>query len=97
MRFQTILIKYKWSPLNIAAHLFLGWCILYTAINYSRLSEGEGWGVVAMVGLTGVGLSALAIDFLMRRYIVSKQIRIIMSSVVLLIYIVTLVSSGGLF
>jgi hypothetical protein len=91
-------MKYKWSPLNIPAYIFLTWCILYTIINYSQLSEGEGWGVVAMFGLTGVGLSALVIDFAIQKYIVSRQIRIIVGSIIAVIYaVVLLFGRGGLF
>ena len=90
-------MKFKWSPLNISAYIFLAGCIVYTIINYSRLSEGEGWGVVAMVGLAGVGLSALVVDFLLQRFIASRQIRMIVAAIIVVIYVVVLWRSGGLF
>jgi len=89
-------MKYKWTPLNISAYIFLSGCILYTIINYSQLSEGEGWGVVAMVGLTGFGLSAVAVDYLIRRYMEPGKIRIIVCSVIAIIYAVVLWFGGRL-
>ena len=89
-------MKNKWTPLNILAYIFLTWCIVYTIINYSRLSEGEGWGVVAMVGLTGFGLSAVAVDYLIRRYIEPGKIRLIVCSVIAIIYAAVLEFGGKL-
>lgn len=59
-------MKYKWTFLNIIALIYIVGCILFTIINFSNLSEGEGWGVVSMVGLTGIGVAGLILDFIIQ-------------------------------
>ena len=49
-------MKFKPSILKIYAIVFLIGCISYTIYNYGQLSEGEGWGVVGMVGLFVFGI-----------------------------------------
>ena len=66
-------MKLKPSILNIATGLFLTGIIIYTIFNYGQLSEGEGWGVVAMVGLFGVGIVLLVIDFIIQRVFKNKK------------------------
>ena len=66
-------MKLKPSILNIATGLFLTGIIFYTIFNYGQLSEGEGWGVVAMVGLFGVGIVLLVIDFIIQRVFKNKK------------------------
>lgn len=61
-------MRYKPTILGIAAWLFLGGSIIYTIVHYSTLSEGEGWGVVSMVGLAGIGIVVLVIDFIIQLF-----------------------------
>lgn len=60
-------MKFKLSILNVAAGLFLIGIIAYTIFNYGQLSEGEGWGVVGMVGLFGFGIVLLTLDFIIQK------------------------------
>ena len=60
-------MKIKPTILNIATGLFIIGIIVYTIFNYRQLSEGEGWGVVAMFGLLGVGAVLFVIDFVIQR------------------------------
>jgi hypothetical protein len=50
-------IKY----LIISAGLFLAGWVLYLLFNYKQLSEGEGWGVVGMIGILFWGLLFFAV------------------------------------
>jgi uncharacterized PurR-regulated membrane protein YhhQ (DUF165 family) len=81
-------MKPNMTILNISAGLFLLGCIIYTVINYSVLSETEGWGVVYMVGLFIFGSTAIIIDLLIQRFIKIKNHQTIVSFAVLAIYIV---------
>jgi uncharacterized membrane protein HdeD (DUF308 family) len=56
-------MTFKPTILNIVTGLFIVCTLFYTAFNYRQLSNAEGWGVVAMVGLLGVAAFLLAIDF----------------------------------
>ena len=51
---------------------------------------------MAMVGLTGFGLSAVAVDYLIRRYIEPGKIRLIVCSVIAIIYAAVLEFGGKL-
>ena len=67
-------MKYRLSILNVAAGIFLAGIVVYTLINYSRLSEGEGWGVIAMVGLMGIALVLLVLDFITQLIFKSREV-----------------------
>ena len=60
-------MTFKPSILNVAAGVFLTGIIIDTIFNYGQLSKGEGWGIVAMVGLFGVGLVLLILDFVLQK------------------------------
>ena len=81
-------MKPNLTILNISAGIFLLGCIIYTVVNYSVLSDAEGWGVVYMVGLFIFGLTAIIFDLLIQRFIEIKNYQIIVSLAVLAIYIV---------
>ena len=78
-------MKLKPSILNISTGLFLSGIIIYTIFNYGRLSEGEGWGVVAMVGLFGVGIVLMVIDFIIQLVFKNKKITNIIGAFIILI------------
>ena len=65
-------MKFKLSILNVYALLFLTGCIGFTIYNYAQLSEGEGWGVVSMVGLFGFGIVLLIVDIIIRNLFKNK-------------------------
>ena len=75
----------KPSILNIAAGLFLTGIIIYTIFNYRQISEGEGWGVVAMFGLFGVGIVLLILDFVLQKIFKDKTSLNIVGAVVTVI------------
>ena len=80
-------MKYKLTLLNVAAFLFLIGCCIYTLLNYSTLSNAEGWGIVYMIGLSVFGLTALVVDLIIQWAVRSKETKIILNIVVLLIYL----------
>ena len=59
--------KYRPTVLNLFAGVILLSCIIGTITNYEELSKGEGWGMVGMFGLGGVGLTVFLIDFIIQR------------------------------
>lgn len=65
-------MKFTPTILNIYATIFLIVCIVFTIYNYAQLSEGEGWGVVGMIGLFGFGLLLLVGDLILRNIFKNK-------------------------
>ena len=65
-------MKFTPTILNIYATIFLFVCIAFTIYNYAQLSEGEGWGVVGMIGLFGFGLLLLVGDLILRNIFKNK-------------------------
>ncbi|HEX6169158.1 MAG TPA: hypothetical protein VFZ33_05660 [Chitinophagaceae bacterium] len=65
-------MKFTPTILNIYATIFLLVCIVFTIYNYAQLSEGEGWGVVGMIGLFGFGLLLLVGDLILRNIFKNK-------------------------
>ncbi|HLK30162.1 MAG TPA: hypothetical protein VKT28_16390 [Puia sp.] len=78
-------MKSRLSILNLSALLFLIGIIIYTILKYKQLSEGEGWGVVAMVGLFGAGIVLLVIDFIIQKIFKSRTIVNITGAIVAVI------------
>ena len=66
-------MKFKLSILNVAAGLFLTGIIFYTIFKYAQLAEGEGWGVIAMLGLFGVGIFCLVVDFIIQKIFKNRK------------------------
>ena len=89
-------MKFKPTVLTIYSLLFLAGCIGFTLFNYNELSEGEGWGVVGMIGLFGFGVLLFVIDIVIRNLFKNKTTANIIGLVVAVIATV-LVFKGGLF
>lgn len=66
-------MTFKPTILNVATGMFIIGCFLHATFNYGQLSEGEGWGVVAMIGLLGVGIVLLAIDFIIQQIFKNRK------------------------
>lgn len=66
-------MTYRPTILNIAIATFLIGILAYTIFNYKVLSAGEGWGVVAMFGLAGVGLLAGLADLILQQFIKNRK------------------------
>lgn len=61
-------MRYRPTIIGIAAWIFLTGVLINTVINYEVLSAGEGWGVVGMFGLAGVGLAGVVVDLLIQLF-----------------------------
>jgi len=73
----------KPSILNVPVVLFMIGCVIYTICNYKTLSHGEGWGVVYVIGLCGLGLLLLVLDIAIQNIFknntaIAKTIQIIL-------------------
>lgn len=81
-------MKLKPTILNISILLFIVGILFNTAFNYEQLSKEEGWGIVAMIGLLGVSLVLLIIDFIIQRIFQNKKIANIIGAFVVIITII---------
>ena len=63
----------KWTILKGYFLFYIVCCIIYTIAKWKVLSYEEGWGVVYMVGLIGIGLFGLLIDFILTVIIKNKK------------------------
>ena len=54
--------------------VYLTCCLIFTIIKWKTLSYEEGWGVVYMVGLIGLGLFGLLIDLILTLIIKDTKI-----------------------
>ena len=64
----------QWTFLKGYLLVYLTCCLIFTIIKWDTLSYAEGWGVVYMVGLIGLGLFGLVIDFILALIIKNKKI-----------------------
>ena len=87
-------MKLKTSILKIYSIIFLISCVGYTIYNYDQLSEGEGWGVVGMVGLFGFGVLLFVGDIVVRNLIKNKTTANIIGLVVSIIATLLLIYGG---
>ncbi len=89
-------MKFKPSILNIYAIVLLLGCISFTIYNYDQLSEGEGWGLVGMVGLFGFGILLFVGDIAIRN-IFKNKITVNIIGLAIAIIATVLLFYGGLF
>lgn len=66
-------MTYRPTILNISTAIFLTGILTYTIWNYRTLSAGEGWGVVAMFGLAGIGVIAGIADLILQRLVKNRK------------------------
>jgi hypothetical protein len=67
-------MNYRVTILNISAAVFLAGILIYTIWNYKILSAEEGWGIVAMVGLTGIGIMAGLTDLILQQFVKNRTL-----------------------
>ena len=78
--------RYRPTLLNGAATTTLVGCIIYTIIKYPVLSEGEGWGMVAMIGLFGLALTAYIPDIIIQNLVKNRILELILDLLVIICY-----------
>jgi len=84
-------MTYKASVLNISACVALLLWGLTLAVNYSQLSVGEGWGVVAMVSLLGFILLAGIVDVIAQQIIKNRTILNVTEVLIVVIVVCSLI------
>lgn len=89
-------MKLKYSILRIYSIAYLAGCIGFTIYNYDQLAEGEGWGMVGMVGLFGFGLLLFVADIIIRNVIKNKTTANVIGLIVAVIATCLLIY-GGIF
>jgi hypothetical protein len=62
----------KPTILNISTLIYLFGILLYSLWEYKTLSDGEGWGIVSMAGLAGVGIMTALADLILQRFIKNR-------------------------
>ena len=67
-------MNYRPTILNVSTACFLIGIIIYTIWNYTILSAEEGWGIVAMAGLAGIGIFAGLADLILQKAIKNRTI-----------------------
>ena len=66
-------------------------CFLYTIFNWKVLSNSEGWGVVYIVGLIGIGIIGIGIDFILSLIIKNKKILNILGILIIMGFSIMLI------
>lgn len=68
-------MKWPYHPtfLNITSGFYIAAVGIYTAFNYSRLAASHDWGIIAMLGLVGIGALAFAADLLIQFSVRNKK------------------------
>ena len=63
------------SFLSFSIFLLLLFMGIFTIINYSVLSEGEGWGMVGVVSVTGILATGFILDIMISNLFRKKNVR----------------------
>jgi len=64
--FYPALLRYRVTILNVFGAIILLSCITRMIVDYEELSKGEGWGMVGMFGIAGIGLAILVVDLIIQ-------------------------------
>ncbi|MDO5664352.1 MAG: hypothetical protein Q4G63_03720 [Bacteroidia bacterium] len=59
-------MKYQATILNVFLALSIAAIITTTILKYKELSDGEGWGIVAMVGFLSIAFVGVVIDLIIQ-------------------------------
>ncbi len=59
-------MRYRLTILNACTAVFMVSLLVYTLWNYDHLSQEEGWGIAAMLGLAGLGIMGGLMDLLLQ-------------------------------
>jgi hypothetical protein len=82
----------KLNLLNLPILLLLGFYIVYSIIKYPVLAANEGWGMVYMVGLTGITATGLIVDLVIHNIIRSERWQLYLRLAALGFYLFVFVS-----
>jgi len=79
-------MKFRKTVLNVVSVIFIAGCLLDIIVEYDKLSTGGGWGVVAMIGLMGVGLLTLVIDLLLQVFVKNRVLLNVLGTITVIIF-----------
>ena len=82
----------KFNILNLPILLYLLFFIVFTIINYPELNENEGWGMVGMIGISGIMITGIIVDLVIHNTIKSTQIQFYARLISLAFYTVLFIS-----
>ena len=64
----------RWtSVLSAASLLALLYVLIAVVVHYEGLMAGEGWGMVAMIGIAGIAVGGLLLDLVLRVFIKDRR------------------------
>lgn len=90
-------MKFKPSILNIYAIIFLAGCVVFTIYNYNQLAEAEGWGLVGMAGLFGLGIALFVGDIVIHNIFKNRVTANIIGLAVAVMVTLLLLFSKGIY
>lgn len=67
-------MRYQLNILNTASIIFIAGCVIYTISKYDTLSTNEGWGVIAIIGLTIVAFTAILIEWMLQLFVKNRTV-----------------------
>ncbi|MAT54748.1 MAG: hypothetical protein CMN32_09720 [Saprospirales bacterium] len=66
-------MTYRPTMLNISTAISLTKISIYATWNYKTLSASEGWGIVTLFGLAGIGVVAGFADLILQRLVKKRK------------------------
>jgi hypothetical protein len=82
-------MQYKPTLLNISTALYLLGLVIYTLLNFKTLSAEEGWGIVGIIGLAGIGLLASLADWILQQFVRKKLVLNVIGAIVILCLLIS--------
>ena len=82
-------MHYKPTLLNISTALYILGLVIYTLFNFKTLSAEEGWGIVGIIGLAGIGLLALLADWILQQFVRKKLVLNVIGAIIILCLLIS--------
>ena len=79
------------TVLSIGIIIYYLVLIVFTVVNWSNLSNGEGWGVIAMFGLGTLGIPLIIAEIALRLLIKDRNKRIQYGIVALIVFFICMI------
>jgi hypothetical protein len=83
-------MKYKLTILNSFSIIYLILCVSFLIIKWKMLNRFEGWGILGMEILIGIGLFGLLLDLVLKLIIKNKNTLNIIEKIIVWSYILLL-------
>jgi len=85
-------MTYKPTILNISTAIYILGILFYSILEYKTLSADEGWGIVAMFGLAGVGIIAALADLILQRLLKNRIVINVLGLIILVGIAIAIIS-----